>query len=322
MSPKRDARLPSWSIVIETANLQTADQSDLITSLDSIASQDPSPAEANEVVILDSGEAEPELLKDLLARYPWARVEQIPEGTDYGDQKSLSAEFTTGEVVVFADSDCTYDKGCLASYLETFAQRSDVEIQAGETAILIRGPFTLAMALVYFFPRFSYEREVSPARGFYGNNVAFRRDVLARCPFPEGLPVYRGQNVIHSRLLREAGIGIWRQPGARSAHSPPVGLVAALRRFYLTGHDSPRLTRLRPAAADAPFQGDFEPYGRPGGRVRKVWERLKTIARQQPLMLLWLPVALPVALACVASFFMGLAAERVRPGAPEARTTE
>jgi YD repeat-containing protein len=180
MIPKRDARLPSWSIVIETANLQTADQSDLITSLDSIASQDPSPAEANEVVILDSGEAEPELLKDLLARYPWARVEQIPEGTDYGDQKSLSAEFTTGEVVVFADSDCTYDKGCLASYLETFAQRSDVEIQAGETAILIRGPFTLAMALVYFFPRFSYEREVSPARGFYGNNVAFRRDVLGR----------------------------------------------------------------------------------------------------------------------------------------------
>lgn len=313
--PASEPRLPSFSIVVETANLNSVDHKRLAASLDSIACQVPSPALAREVVLLDSGEAPPALLETLGARYPWISIQRIPDGTDYGDQKSLSAAFASGDVLVFADSDCLYQPEWLASFLETFAARPDVEVLAGETAVAITGPFTLAMALIFFFPRFSYNAAISPSRGFFGNNVAFRRDLLVRCPFPSGLPIYRGQNVLYSRLLHAAGITIWRQPRARSVHSPPEGMWIALRRFFWTGRDSPRLARMVPVPPDAPFQGDFEPYHREGGRVRKVIERIRAISRQQPYMLLLLPVALPVAAACVAAFFLGLALERVKPGA-------
>ena len=305
--------VPSFSIVIETANLATADPRRLRASLDSIASQDPSPAQAREVILLDCGEAPRELLDNLQTRYPWLVVQRVSAGTDYGDQKALAVSQGSGEIVVFADSDCLYEPRWLAALLEAFAARSDVNVLAGETAVLIAGPFTLAMALVFFFPRFSYQADVAPARGFYGNNVAFRRDVFAVCPFPSGLPIYRGQNVIYSRILRRAGVPIWRQPHARSEHSPPEGVGSAILRFFLTGRDTPRLARLLPTEADAPFQGDYEPYGRQGGRIRKVLERLRAIGRQQPFSLLLLPLALPIAALCVASFFAGVAVERLRP---------
>src|SRR5688572_13374025 len=97
--------LPSFSIVVETANLQMADHDRLMASLDSIASQSPSPALAREVVILDSGEAPQPLLEAARARYPWIRVERIPAGTDYGNQKAMAVAFASGEVLIFADSD-------------------------------------------------------------------------------------------------------------------------------------------------------------------------------------------------------------------------
>ena len=305
--------VPSFSIVIETANLATADPRRLTASLDSLARQDPSPAQAREVILLDAGEAPRELLNSLRVRYPWLSLRGIAAGTDYGDQKALAVSLGSGEIIVFADSDCHYEPGCLASFLETFRARPDVQVLAGETAVAISGPFTLAMALVFFFPRFSCQSEIAPARGFYGNNVAFRRDVFPVCPFPSGLPIYRGQNVIYSRMLRRAGVSLWREPRARSVHSPPEGVWAAIRRFFLTGRDTPRLARLMPTAADAPFEGDYEPYDFPGGRVRKVLKRVRDIGRQQPLRLLLLPLAVPIAVSCVASFFAGVAAERLRP---------
>ena len=282
-------------------------------SLDSIARQNPSPAQAREVILLDGGEAPRELLDSLQIRYPWLAVRSIPAGTDYGDQKALAVSMGSGEIIVFADSDCLYEAHWVASFLETFAARADVQVLAGETAVSIAGPFTLAMALVFFFPRFSYQTDVAPARGFYGNNVAFRRDLFSVCPFPSGLPIYRGQNVVFSRLLRKAGVAIWRQPRARSEHSPPEGVRTAVMRFFLTGSDTPRLARLLPAETDAPFQGDYEPYDREGGRIRKVIERVRAIARQQPAQLLLLPLALPIAALCIVSFFAGLAVERLRP---------
>ena len=54
---------PSFSIVIETANLELADHWRLEASLVSLAAQQPSPECANEVVLIDSGEAPPELIE-------------------------------------------------------------------------------------------------------------------------------------------------------------------------------------------------------------------------------------------------------------------
>ena len=115
------SQFPAFSIVVETANLATADHEGIIRSLDSIANQIPSPSLARAVVVLDSGEARAELLDTLQDRYEWISIQRIPAGMDYGDQKSVATTFASGEIVVFADSDCVYQPGWLASHLRTFA---------------------------------------------------------------------------------------------------------------------------------------------------------------------------------------------------------
>lgn len=306
--PIRRSR-PTFSIVIETANLETADAALLFRSLDSIAAQDPSPEAANECIVLDGGHADSQTIQQILDRYPFLRIRRIDSGTTYGDQKAVAVEETTGELIVFADSDCTYTAGWLASYLDAAAENPSLGVFAGETSLLVHGPYTLAMAFVFFFPRPTGDVGIHPARGFYGNNAAFRRNVLLECPFPRGLPVYRGQNVIYSRYLRRAGLAIARVPASLSWHAPPAGVVAAIQRLFLTGRDTPRLRTIDLPDSDAPYQGDFEPYHHPGGRFRKVWIRLQQVARQQPAMLLWLPLAAPVAAACILAFFAGVGAE-------------
>ena len=267
------------------------------------------------MVLIDSGAAPPELFAPFLEKYPWLRLHPIAPGVDYGDQKSLTASLVSGEVVLLADSDCVYQPGWIDSILRTFADRPEIGVIAGETTIAIEGPYTLGIALIYFFPRFSWETEPAQARGFFGNNVAFRRQVLLDCPFPSGLPIFRGQNVIYSRMLRAAGIPIWRLPLARCWHAPPDTFLKALARLFETGRDMPRLARLDSPPADAPYQGDFEPYDRTGGRVRKVVERFRSMWKQEPAQLLWLPLALPIAAACVGAFFLGLMTERMFPSA-------
>jgi hypothetical protein len=300
--------LPTFAILMETSNLRLAHVERLRAALASIAAQEPSPAEAEEVVLLEDGSLPGELLADVSRRHPWLRLQRVDTGLTYGDQKSISTAKPRADVVVVADPDCVYEPGWLRALLEAFASDPAVGAVAGETTIAIRGPFTLAAALFFFFPRFSGETALAPARGFYLNNVAFRRDVVEREPIPLGLPVRGGQNVLYSRLLDSAGVPIARHPGARAFHAPPEDLWMAMRIHFWTGRDTVRFDRLAPPRD--PFSGDYEPYGPPRGRVGKILLRLRDIARQQPIMLLWLPVAAPIAGAVFAAFFAGRAVER------------
>jgi len=300
--------LPTFSILMETSNLRLAHVERLRTALASIAAQVPSPSEAEEVVLLEDGSLPRELLADVSRQHPWLRLQRVDAGLTYGDQKSISIAAPRAEVVVVADPDCVYEPGWLRAHLEAFASDAAVGAVAGETTIAIRGPFTLAAALFFFFPRFSGGTAPAPARGFYLNNVAFRRDVVERHPIPFGLPVRGGQNVIYSRLLESAGVRIARHPRARAFHAPPEDLWMAMRIHFWTGRDTLRYDRL--AAPRDPFSGDYEPYGPPRGRAGKLVLRLRDIAREQPAMLAWLPVAAPIVGAVVASFLAGRTVER------------
>lgn len=300
---------PSFSIVIETSNLRLARVGRLRDALASIAAQVPSPAEADEVVLLEDGSLPAALLADLARQHAWLRIRRIEPGLGYGDQKAISTDSPRSDVVVVADPDCRYEPGWLAALLETFADDPDVGAVAGETTLEIRGPFTLAAALFYFFPRFSSESAPAPARGFYFNNVAFRREVVERHPMPFGLPVRGGQNVVYARLLDAAGVRIVRQPRARALHAPPESFRMAMQILFWTGRDTRRFDRL--AAPASPHAGDFELHGSPTGRLGKVMRRLRDVARQEPTALRWLPVAAPIAAVVVGAFFAGRLLERV-----------
>lgn len=311
---------PSFSIVVESSNLRLAHVHRLRRALASIAEQDPSPDHAEQVVLLEDGGLPAELLAELRATHPWLTTRRIPAGLSYGDQKALSTETSTSDLVVVADPDCVYQPGWLAALLEAFTNDPSAGAVAGETTIEVTGPFTLAAALFYFFPRFSMETRVAPARGFYLNNVAFRREIVREHPIPLGLPVRGGQNVIYSRLLGAAGVAIRRQPRARAFHAPPEDLAMAIRILFWTGRDTARFHQLAPP--HEPFSGDYEPYGAPRSRLGKIFGRLRTLGRQEPARLAWLPIALPIAGLVWPSFFAGRLFERLAPAPTAVEATE
>jgi hypothetical protein len=235
-------------------------------------------------------------------------TKRISAGLTYGDQKAVGAGRLSSDVVVYADPDCIYRRGWLNALLDTLAKHPEVGAVAGETTIPITGPFTLAVAFFYFFPRFSGQRTPAPARGFYFNNVAFRRRIVEEHPVDLGLPLRGGQNVIYARQLNAAGVPIMRQPLARCEHAPPEGLWMAMKILFWTGRDTARFDGVVPA--HVPYSGDFEPYEAPGGRLHKLQLRTRAIARQQPFALAWLPVALPILGLVFGAFFAGRFAER------------
>lgn len=305
---------PTFSILIETANLAEADPAALRTCLDSIAAQGISPAEAEQVVLLDSGELASPDLPSLRRDYPWLSVRRV--GADgYGDVKAAAAEVGTGDVVVLCDADCRYEPGWLEHLLAPFAARQDVGIVAGETTTPVDGAFGLAMALAFVFPRASGETQLSPARWYWANNVAFRRTVLEEVPLPSGLPLYRGQTIPHGRLLRAAGHTIWRQPLARAIHVLPER-SELLRRFFLKGHDAYTISQLLDDRSRRSFVGGMEPGPATLGRVRDALRRARSVLAEEPRRALLLPVALPVVLLVGVAYLAGAATARARHLAP------
>ena len=153
--------VPSYSLIIETANLSLADLDGLRTTLDSLAVQTLPVQNAREVLLADSGDVPPESLQQTLRIYPWVRPMGLAEGTGYEELKMAGANASSGELIVFADGDCLYERTWLEALLAPFSDPS-VSIVGGETAINSAGPYGLAVAIASSFP--ARARSDSPYR--------------------------------------------------------------------------------------------------------------------------------------------------------------
>ncbi|MGG6268327.1 glycosyltransferase [Leptolyngbya sp. AN03gr2] len=241
----------NFSIVLETENLANADLKGLLRSLSSLASQDPSPIEAQEVLLIESGDIPEELLMQLIEQYPWIKICSAPEGTEYYDSKMLGAKLATGEIVVYYDSDCVYESDWLRKILTPFNQSEEIQVVAGETTTSGVGIYGTAMALGYIFPQYSGRTELTPGKSYFLNNVAFRRSFLLDHPIPTDLPLYRGNCAVHAHELVQSGTIVWQQPQARVLHAPPNGLSHFFWRFLLIGHDYYWQKKLIPNSTNA-----------------------------------------------------------------------
>jgi glycosyltransferase involved in cell wall biosynthesis len=224
----------TFSIILETENLETSDIKRLQQSIVLLAAQ--SPEQANEVVLIDSGNTPKQLLNQLQLNYPWLTIKSAPPETEYYESKMLGLEWTTGEIIVYYDSDCIYEGDWLATLVGSF-DNVNIQIVGGETTTDGVGLYGTAMALCYIFPQYSGRSDLFPVNQYFLNNVAFRRSILEAIPIPTNLPLYRGNCVIHAQILLAAGYTIWRQPKARSLHALPNGLMHYFKRFLLIGHD-------------------------------------------------------------------------------------
>lgn len=302
------ATLPSFSLILETENLENADIEDLSRSLRSLVNQDLPPDRANEVWLIESGDTPPELLGQLCDRYPWIKVYPAPPTTGYYQAKMLGAELSTGEVVVYCDSDCLYEPSWLRDLLTPLAEDATIQVVAGETRTRGRGAYGTAMAMTYIFPQYSGQTRLTPTSHYFLNNVAFRRAFLLQHPIPTELPLYRGNCVIHAQNLLRSGYQIWRQPIARSSHAPPEGLSHFFWRFLLIGHDYYWQKRLLPANDRAAFQESSF-----GGKVQTFFDRINKMFAENPRHWFYLPVALPIAAAAIGLIFVGNLITRRQP---------
>src|SRR5262249_31354729 len=103
--PPSADRLPTFSILVETANLSRHTLPRLRECLDTLAGREVPPARAREVLLLENGQVPPQLLDDLRRSYPWLTVCPLEAGADYGAMKARSPELATGEVLLLCDSD-------------------------------------------------------------------------------------------------------------------------------------------------------------------------------------------------------------------------
>jgi glycosyltransferase involved in cell wall biosynthesis len=309
--------LPTFSILIETENLADADPAALGRCLAALEAQNVSPDEANEVLLLDSGDAPADLLASLRRRHPWIDVARIGEASDYYEAKAKGAERVTGEVLVLCDSDCTYDPAWLGALLEPFAGSPGVQVVTGETTTPIDGPYGLAMALTYIFPRWSRSEGLVANPGYDTNNVAIRREFLARHPIPLGLPIYRGNHVVQARTLLREGHTIWRQPRARALHPLPEGASYFCWRFLLLGDEAltiGRLSRGDGAATVRSFSAGALFVGIAGGRIKGLAQRARAVVAEDRRHLVRLPLAVPLAAAATLLYWLGLLISFVSPG--------
>ena len=176
-------------------------------------------------------------------------------GRPYYEQKNFGAANSSGDIVLFLDSDVVPEPGWLHSILATFAN-SEVSVVSGSTYVEPGSFYERAVALFWLFPLRSASNGVAKAQSFRANNVAFRRHVIVERGFPE-LPTFRGQCGLLARNLRDEGISIVRCIDARVSHPPPNGLRHFVSRAMASGHDDAIRDRLGGRKLLKPALKDF-----------------------------------------------------------------
>jgi glycosyltransferase involved in cell wall biosynthesis len=306
--------VPRFSIVIETANLSLAGLDGLQETLESLAVQSLPMQAAQEVLLADSGDVPEDVLQRTLIAYPWARLMRLAAGTGYEDLKMAGAAAATGDIIVFADGDCLFEREWLASLLAPFSDPS-VRIVGGETAIDSSGPYGLAVSIAASFPARSYAPAPYTADRYHLNNVAFHRSVLAEVPIPSQRPCYR-MSGLHAALLLAAGHTIVRQPAARARHAAPNGAWHFAWRFILMGYDGVMVPRLIAAEIRAPRRRREE--RRRTLTFLRFWTvqagaKLTDAVRQHPSRVLSLPLVAPIFVAAAGLMTVGAFAGLVAP---------
>lgn len=283
----------TFCIVIETDNLTAVDETALARCVESLAAQGPILARADAVFLVDHGVASRSLLAALQARYRWLTVLPAAAGTSYIELKATGAVATKSDIVVLCDCDIRYEPGWLAALLDGFRQRPEAWMIAGETSTPIRGPYSLAFGLTFIFPRFTGETELAPTTTYWANNVAVHRELIESLPIPDPAELYRGQNLIHTLRLRQAGRVLLRQPQARAWHEV-IPLREIVWRYYVLGRDAGRIRQLTRREAGRVYLGAMAPDTPGGGGLQRLRDRMRQLMRGRSAALLLLPFSVPV----------------------------
>ncbi len=165
--------------------------------------------------------------------------------TRYYEQKNIGAAASSGDIVVFVDSDIAITPGWLRELLRPFDDPT-VEVVCGAVYTEHDDLSGKAFALIWNFPPppDESELELQPTVHFTANAVAFRSGIARAHPFPRDAR-FRGQCHTLALDLEAEGITVWINPRAQTVHPRPKGMRYVIERAICRGHDRMLTARLR-----------------------------------------------------------------------------
>jgi len=311
-------RTPTFSIAVEWENARFAELERARRMLRELRRQlleVPSPPSKPEIVFLfdrhsiDGRMVQETVESELRPRALPAQIRIVPtDGLRYYQQKNHGASITSGEIMIFLDCDVMPEPGWLAAMLAAFREPS-VGAVAGQTYIEYTGVYSKAFALFWFFGLRDASNELIPATFFHANNVAFRREVISRHPFPD-LACYRGQCTILGDTLRAQGIGLYAKQSARVAHPCPLGWWYFLARALNNGRDGMIVSQLRERRNRPRWRLVYWKYR---SALLRTWGRLRRERRTVGLGPAGMVLALAIAVAYHTLAAVGEIVSRIRP---------
>jgi glycosyltransferase involved in cell wall biosynthesis len=190
------------------------------------------------VVMFDPAEASEEAVRALIGgEWPGTlRVAAAPRRLDYYQKKNHGFTLTTGDVVVFVDSDLIPEPDWLKNLVGSFADFR-VSLVTGRTHLETATLYERAVALFWIFDTRDPSSGLRPTRRLVSNNVAVRRALFTQFPFPDR-PTFRGQCGALGAILETHRISMYEQPAARASHPAPDGARRFFARAWHAGRDS------------------------------------------------------------------------------------
>lgn len=167
----------------------------------------------------------------------------VPESTHYYEKKNLGARASKNGILVFLDTDLIPEPDWLRNLLRPFDDWS-VSVLLGSTHLDHATTYEMAMALIWIFYPGTQGRGIQPLRMFPSNNLAFRRELFLKFPFPSR-PTYRGQCGDLGQTLLRAGIPLKEHTDARASHPPPPWGMGFLHRALWAGRDEEFYTAIK-----------------------------------------------------------------------------
>ncbi len=322
------ASKPKISIIIEWENVKLSEMDRCRAMLREMAKQipeyfdkqqvmeSPESVPAAEILILyDAGAFDGGFIKEIVeAEIPrstrhcqWRIIAAGSEG--YYGLKNIGSREAQGDILLFIDSDLIPEPKWIENMLSPM-QNPEVKVVAGHAYVTPDDMLSRTFALTWFFPLRAKQAVISPAKGFFANSVAFRREVFLAHPYEVIPGASRGACRLLAKKLIAEGVQILSNTGAQASHPPPNGLRHFLIRAVVQGRDDLLMNQTEQRAGKGSI---FHSIARIGKWQLKAWRRILFGFRTVDLPFYQVPFAFFIASIYGFLFFSGDLATRLFP---------